>query len=122
MQNDPELNGKYLGTITRDFVQVADTLKEASYQIRKREISGFPIFIFTRLEVPVGAMLLRAEEAGIQWHVQVSYLANFVQQDIIAEDKVAEFQAAYKNPEEFACLFVVDEEFTNFIFIPYPED
>jgi hypothetical protein len=122
MQNDPELNGKYLGTITRDFAIVADTLKEASYQIRKREISSFPIFIFTRQEVPLGAMLLRAEEAALQWHVQVSYLSSFVQQDIVAEDKVAEFQAAYKNPDEFCCLFVIDEDFTNFVFIPYPED
>lgn len=122
MQNDPELNGKYLGTITKDFAIVADTLKEASYQIRKREISSFPIFVFSRQPVPIGATLLRAEEAALQWHVQVSYLANFVQQNIIAEDKVAEFQAAYKNPDEYCCLFVVDEEFTNFVFIPYPED
>lgn len=122
MQNDPELNGKYLGTITRDFALVADTLKEASYQIRKREISGFPIFIFTKQEIPVGSMLLRAEELALSWHVQVSYLANFVQQDLIAEDKVAEFQVAYKNPDEFCCLFVIDEEFTNFVFVPYPED
>ena len=35
MQNDPRLNGKYLGTITKDFVVVADTLKEAAYQVRK---------------------------------------------------------------------------------------
>ena len=43
MHNDPELSGKYLGTISEDFVKVSDTLKEASYQIRK---AGFdhPIF------------------------------------------------------------------------------
>ena len=41
--NDPELNGKYLGTITSDFVRVADSLKEASYQIRKAGFD-FPIF------------------------------------------------------------------------------
>ena len=28
--NDPELNGKYLVTITKDFVVVSDTLPEAS--------------------------------------------------------------------------------------------
>ena len=32
--NDPELSGKYLGTITKDFVKVSDILKEASYQVR----------------------------------------------------------------------------------------
>jgi hypothetical protein len=44
--NDPELSGKYLGTITKDFAVVSDTLKEASYQIRKRDISKYPIFVF----------------------------------------------------------------------------
>ena len=28
--NDPELNGKYLGTITKDFVVGSDTLLETS--------------------------------------------------------------------------------------------
>ena len=122
MENDPELNGKYLGTITKDFAIVADTLKEASYQIRKREISKFPIFIFTREILPLGATLLRSEEAALEWHVLVSYLSNFVEQNVISEEKVAEFQAAYKDPDEFCCLFVVDNNFTNFVFVPYPED
>ena len=43
MQNDPELDGKYLGTISQDFAIVSDTLKEASYLIRKREFSEFPM-------------------------------------------------------------------------------
>jgi hypothetical protein len=42
--NDPELDGKYLGTISQDFVKVADTIKEASYQIRKRGFSKYPSF------------------------------------------------------------------------------
>jgi len=35
--NDSELNGKYLGTITKNFVVVCDTLLEASSQIRKSD-------------------------------------------------------------------------------------
>jgi len=30
--NDPELNGKYLGTITKDFAVEFDTLSEAAAQ------------------------------------------------------------------------------------------
>ena len=122
MENDPELNGKYLGTITKDFAIVADTLKEASYQIRKRDISKFPIFIFSREILPLGSLLLRADEAALEWHVMVSYLANFVEQNVIAEDKVADFMAAYRDADEYCCLFVVDNNFTNFVFVPYPED
>ena len=122
MQNDPELNGKYLGTITKDFAIVADTLKEASYQIRKREISKFPIFIFSKQAVPLGSLLLSADEAALDWHVFVTYLSNFVEKNVISEEKVADFQVAYKDPDEFCCLFVVDHDFTNFVFVPYPED
>ena len=28
----------------------------------------------------------------------------------------------YKDADEFCCLFVLDKEFTNFVFVPYPED
>lgn len=122
MQNDPELSGKYLGTITRDFVKVAETLKEASYQMRIRKISDFPIFPISKVEIPVGKLLIGVNEWELEWNYYASFLDEFVQRRLVDEDKVEEFQQAYKNPEEFCCLFVVDYDFTNFIFIPYPED
>jgi hypothetical protein len=39
--NDPELNDKYLGTITKDFIVVCDTLLEASAQIRKGDFNQY---------------------------------------------------------------------------------
>lgn len=119
--NDPELSGKYLGTITKDFAIVADTLKEASYQIRRNDIK-YPIFIFSRVPVPFGSLLLSPEEVATEWYVLVSYLDIFIQQGLVAEESEAAFQAAYKDPDEFCCLFVVDGEFTKFVFVPYPED
>ncbi|GAB2450665.1 hypothetical protein GCM10011375_35920 [Hymenobacter qilianensis] len=120
--NDPELNGKYLGTITKDFATVSDTLKEASYQIRKREISKYPIFVFARQEVPLGGLLVNADELNLEWHVFASYLDVFVQQRVISPEGIEAFEQTYKDPEEYCCLFVLDEEFTNFVYVPYPED
>jgi hypothetical protein len=120
--NDPELNGKYLGTITKDFATVSDTLLEASAQVRKMEVSQYPIFVFARQEVPLGLLLVNADELNLEWHVFASYLELFVQQGIVDAEGVAAFQATYKDPNEFCCLFVLDEEFTNFVFVPYPED
>lgn len=120
--NDPELNGKYLGTITKDFATVSDTLKEASYQIRKREISKYPIFIFARQEVSLGGLLVNADELNLEWHVFASYLEMLVQQRVIGLEKVEDFQQTYKDADEYCCLFVLDEEFTNFVYVPYPED
>lgn len=122
MNNDPELNGKYLGTITADFLKVADTLKEASYQIRKRGFSEYPIFPIAKIDIPIGNLLIGRSELDTAWNYRVTYLDEFVQRKLIAEDKVDDFKGAYKDPDEFCCLFVVEPEFTKFLYIPYPED
>lgn len=120
MYNDPELNGKYLGTISRDFVKVSDSLKEASYQIRKRGFSDFPIFPVCKTDQPIGQLLIDRETLKTEWNYYASFLDEFVQRDLVEHPD--DFTAAYKDPDEFCCLFVVDKEFTNFVFIPFPED
>lgn len=120
MQNDPELNGKYLGSITKDFVVVADTLKEAAYQVRKRGFSEFPIFPISQEPMPIGQMLIERQELNTAWNYHITYLDEFVQRKLVEDEEA--FRKAYKNPDEFCCLFVVDKTFTNFLFVPYPED
>ena len=120
--NDPELSGKYLGTVSQDFVKVADQIKEASYQIRSRGFSDYPIFIMSKGEIPLGQLLYRKEDVGTQWNYFVTYLDEFVQRKIVEKSKEEDFKNSYKDPDEFCCLFVVDKEFTNFVFIPYPVD
>ena len=122
MNNDPELNGKYLGTITADFAVVAETLKEASYQIRKRDFSNYPIFPISKVNIPIGQLLIAQRELATQWSFYASFLDEFMQRKLIDPDKEEEFKKTYKDPDEFCCLFVVDEEFTKFLYIPYPED
>ena len=120
--NDPDLNGKYLGTITQDFVRVADTLREASYQLRKRSISTHPIFPISKVPQPIGQLLLGRQEMGTDWHYYLSFLDEFRQRQLIGPDRLENFRAIYKDADEFCCLFVIDETFTNFVFVPYPED
>ena len=120
MHNDPELNGKYLGTISRDFVKVADTLKEASYQVRKRGFSDYPVFPICKTEQPIGQLLIDQQSLHTEWNYYITYVDEFVQRGLVENEK--EFKDAYKDPDEFCCLFVVDTAFTNFVFIPFPED
>ncbi len=122
MENSAELNGKYLGTISQDFVIVSETLKEAAYQLKARKISEFPIFPISKNQLPVGQLLLGKTEVATEWNYNFSFLEEFQQRMLVTEDKLEEFKKNYKDPEEFCCLFVVDDEFTNFVFIPYPED
>ncbi|MBK8290683.1 MAG: hypothetical protein IPK96_06735 [Flammeovirgaceae bacterium] len=121
MFNDPELNGKYLGTISEDFIKVADTLKEASYQIRKSGFD-FPIFPISKKEIPIGQLLIPRKPLNLTWNYNASFLNEFVQRELVAADKEEEFKNNYRDPDEFCCLFVVDEEFANFVYIPFPED
>jgi len=123
MNNDSELNGKYLGTITKDFAAVSDTLKEASYQIRKRGISDHPIFPVSKQEIAIGKLLLgKYELSDLEWNFYASFLDEFIQRKIILEENAESFRQAYRDADEYCCLFVIDTDFVNFIFIPFPED
>lgn len=121
-ENDPELDGKYLGTITRDFIKVSDTLKEASYQVRTRKFSDFPIFPISKTRQPIGQLLLGNDEMDIDWNYYMTYLDEFVQRKLVDENALEEFRTSYKDPDEFCCLFVLDEDFTSFVYVPYPND
>ena len=122
-ENDPELDGKYLGTISNDFIKICDSLKEASYHIRDREFSKYPIFPIKKNGNPeVGQLLVGRAEAKTQWNYSASFLDEFVQRGLVSKEKEEGFIASFKDPEEFCCLFVIDGEFTRFVFIPYPED
>jgi len=121
--NSPELNGKYLGLISSDFVLVADTLKEAAYQIKKRGFSEFPVFVCSQRPIEIGQMLIGVEELnGNKWNYHASMMEEFVQRKLIAEENVELFVQNFKDVEEYACLFVVDGQFTNFVFIPFPDE
>ncbi|MFN6945862.1 MAG: hypothetical protein ACK4ND_13015 [Cytophagaceae bacterium] len=120
MENDPELSGKYLGTITQDFVKVAENIKEASYQIRKRDFSKFPIFPVCKAELQWANILIGRGDFENEWNYYASFMEYFIQRGLI--ESAEEFQQAFKDPDEYCCLFVIDMELTSFMFIPYPEE
>ena len=120
MQNDPTLDPKYLGKISSDFVKVSEYLKEASYLIRKKGFSEYPVFPVSKEDVPIGQLLYEKGKLENEWNYYASFMEEFAQRQLIAEE--AKFKEAYKYPDEYCCLFIVDREFTNFLFIPFPED
>lgn len=123
MVNDPELNGKQLGRYSADFARVSDLLKEACYQLRARQISLFPIVVVAAQQTALGAWLYGPQqpaELDLTFFYHLSLLEEFEQRDLV-QDREA-FMAAWKDPDEFCCLFVVEPDFTNFLFIPWPEE
>lgn len=117
--NDPELDPKYLGSITSDFIKVSDALKEASYQMRARKISQFPIFPICKVDVK-WATQLYAKSQGLKWNYYISFSDDFAQRGLI--ESLEEFEGVFKDPDEYCCLFVLDSDFVNFVFLPYPNE
>lgn len=120
--NSPDVNRKLLGLISQDFVKVADQLKEASYQIRQRGFSDYPIFIVGRDETELGLLLIAREDLANKWNYRASYLQEFVDRKLVGEESIELFVENYKKPDEYCCLFVIESDFAGFIFVPYPED
>ena len=120
--NSPELNRKLMGIVSADFVKVADSLKEASYQIRKRGFSDYPVFVVSNTDVPLGQLLFGQTNMGNELIYKATYVDEFVERQLIAPESLELWQENYKNADEYCCLFVVLAEFTGFVYIPYPED
>jgi len=73
--------------------------------------------------IDIGQKLIGIHELNEnKWNYHASLLEEFVQRKLISEENQELFIQNYKDIEEFACLFVVDGQFTNFVFIPYPEE
>jgi hypothetical protein len=120
--NSPDLNKKLMGLISADFILVADHLKEASYQIRKRGFSDYPIFVASQRAIDIGQVLIGASELANSWNYKATFVDEFVQRQLIGPESVDLFKEHYKNADEYCCLFVVHNEFAGFVYIPYPED
>ncbi|GAB3171964.1 hypothetical protein [Telluribacter humicola] len=120
--NSPEVNKRLLGMVSEDFVKVADQLKEASYQIRKRGFSEHPVFVTSRDQMELGVLLLGANDLTNQWNYRASFLQEFIDRNLVGKESEELFKENYRNADEYCCLFVVNGDFAGFIFVPYPED
>lgn len=120
--NSYDVNRELMGAISSDFVKVADQLKEASYQIRKRGFSDYPVFVASRREIPVGQLLIAADEIENKWNYKASFVDEFIQRELIGANSIDLWKENYKAPDEYCCLFVVHGDFAGFVYIPYPED
>jgi hypothetical protein len=120
--NSPDVNRKLLGMVSTDFVKVADQLREASYQIRKRGFADHPIFVSSTETAEIGILLLGANDLTNRWNYRASYLTEFIERKLVGPESVELFKENYKDPDEYCCLFVIHGDFAGFIYVPYPED
>jgi len=120
--NSPEINQKLMGKVSSDFIKVSEHLKEASYQIIKRKYSENPIFILSESSVEIGVTLFQKQDFKTIYEYKASYLEEFLSRGMIGEESIEFFKENYKDPEEYCCLFVIDDAFAGFIYLPFPND
>lgn len=120
--NSPDLDKKLLGKVSSDFIKVCEHLKEASYQIRKRKFSEFPIFVLALDSVDVGNTLFNKSDFNTLYDYKASFIEEFLEREIVGKESEGLFKENYKDPEEYCCLFVIDQNFAGFVYVPFPED
>ena len=97
----------------------SESIREVSMEIIEEGYSSYPIFVAHQHEVSVGEVILDRVELETNWTINASTLEEFVEMDIIQEDRKAAFIQKYKSAKDFMCLFVVVAEGANFVFYPY---
>lgn len=106
-------------SLEQDLELYSDSLKEVSLDILMEGISKQPIFIAHQHEVNFGEVILKKEDLNTNWTIHASTIEEFVEKGVITKERKEPFLKAYKNPQEFMCVFVVVPEGANFIFYPY---
>jgi hypothetical protein len=108
-----------LVSLKKDLANYKDAIKEVAIEIMVEGLSAHPIFIAHQHEVNIGEIILDKAELATDWTIQASTLEEFIERGIIQDSKKDTFLSSYKNPDDFACVFVVVPEGANFVYYPY---
>jgi hypothetical protein len=102
--------------LEKELLPYRKILAQAADVIINENVSKYPIFIIHQQELDMGLALIEAGEK-LKWSVNASTLEEFVTKKLVFMDRVQEFISAYKDPEQYRCLFVLSELGAQFIYI-----
>lgn len=111
-----------LKSLKKDLDFYSGSIREVAVDIIAEGLSAYPVFIAHQHEVALGELILDHNELGTAWSIHASTLEEFVERDIIKEDRRERFIKRYKKPEDYMCLFVIVPEGANFVFYPYRKE
>ncbi len=96
-------------------------IRQVSQGMLKGSVSKYPIFIAIRSleDIDLGLPIINRDELELTWSFNASHLEDFVNSNIIHQDKLQDFIKNYKDPNEFMCIFIAEEGMMSFIFMPY---
>ena len=96
-----------------------ESIIEVAIEIMVEGLSRYPIFIAHQHDLKLGEVILDRHDLNTEWSIHASTLEEFLERGVIKEVLKERFIQAYKNPNDFMCVFVVVPEGANFIYYPY---
>jgi hypothetical protein len=112
------MNKQPLIEVERLLKRYRSTLSVAAETIRTENVSNYPIFVASKLEIDLGVSLLLRGTLPDDWAVNASSLEEFHAKRIIDVEKVNDFITLYRKHNEDICVFVLSEGGAKFVFIP----
>lgn len=98
-----------------------DYIRQIALGMIRGSVSKYPIFVATRgtNDIDLGLPIVQKEDFDIGWNFSASHLEDFVNKGIVNRSKAPDFIQTYKDPEQYMCVFVVEEASPSFVFMPY---
>ena len=106
-------------SLEKDLKFFNESIHEVAIEIMVEGLSNYPIFIAHQHELTLGELILDRHDLNTEWSIHASTFEEFVEKGLIKEILKDRFINAYKNPNDFMCVFVVVPEGANFIYYPY---
>ena len=94
------------------------TLAKAAEVIEDQDVSQFPIFVVHQHTVDIGINIVDRDKVKGNWSVNASTLEEFTARQLLSPEKLDDFKLVYKNHPGELCLFLINEQGANFIFMP----
>jgi hypothetical protein len=108
-----------LNLLRADVKWVREALLEVSGDMIKEGYSRYPVFIAQETEPELGELLFDRSELNLNHYIAVSYLEEFVERGIIAEDKQDLFVSNFKDPAKYFCFLMISSlAGAHLVFVP----
>ena len=109
-----------LSSVVPEFAKLAHLLQEASYEVRRRRLSAYPLFVRCEEAPNLGVCLIALGEQGATAHYYASSLEELNKVGLVEDTET--FSKSYKDPDQYCCLLLVELNEVQFVYLPYPEE
>jgi hypothetical protein len=101
------LNQELIQLLQQDFTICKNYLRKVGLTIMGEGISKFPIFaaVTEAIDLDIGVPIIRHEELGTHYTFNASHLEDFVNKQIVDEQKTSVFIDNFKDPSKYCCIF-----------------